>query len=143
MLGLIQDLLVDGRLLLETGSDATRRTLCPLTVGREINSDTRLGSMRGPARVAPWPLPLALLLLLSTLCCSTTAASTRALMASGSHVYQLHDKIKLFANKVGPFGSRAPTPPQPSPRPRQCVARAPASAPLPATESPTRSCTRY
>ena len=31
-------------------------------------------------------------------------------MASGSHVYQLHDKIKLFANKVGPFGSRAPTP---------------------------------
>ena len=129
---LVSILPVEGRLHLGNSSNAARRTRCPLTFGRGINSDTRSGSMRGRARMSPWQLPLALLLGLSTLCCSTTAASTRALMASGSHVYQLHDKIKLFANKVGPFGSRAPTPLSQARAPRLCVARALAPAHVPA-----------
>ena len=63
--------------------------------------------MRGRAL---WASSLALsLLLLGVLSRGTTAASTRALMASGGKSYQLHDHIQLFANKVGPFGSRALT----------------------------------
>ena len=96
------------RACLRDGSNATTRTPRPVTMGRWINSETRSGNMRGRACVVPWRL-LALSVLLGTLCCGTTAASTRALMASGNHLYELHDKIKLFANKVGPFGSRAST----------------------------------
>ena len=69
------------------------------------------GTMGGPPRPAAL-LPLSLLLCMrGGLAWDPLAASlapgrgTRLLLGESDHKYEMHDPIKLYANKVGPFSN--------------------------------------